>query len=122
MQFIRNSTDDSNEKWNDAPYTFYENKSCFEYNTTKLKDIGNPITRIKFCPNYVQDSKTCSNEANNLQAILYICVSSEVILTSNIWNEVRLNNSAKVNVINFFYIDASGPRNGGVPAAVVVQF
>ena len=38
------------------------------------------------------------------------------------WTEVGLHNGAKGKVINFVYIDASGPRNGGVPEAVVVQF
>ena len=57
-----------------------------------------------------------------MQAILYICVGSELMLTSNFWNEVGIHNGGKVKVINFVYIGASRPKNGGVPEAVVVQF
>ena len=38
------------------------------------------------------------------------------------WTEVGLLNGTKVKVINFVCINDSGPRNGGVPEAVVVQF
>ena len=38
------------------------------------------------------------------------------------WTEVGLHNGARGKVIDFVYTDAEGPRNGGVPEAVVVQF
>ena len=63
---------------------------------TKLKDIGTPIKCIKSRHNCVQAEKRNSSEANNMQAILYICVGSEVMLTSNLWTEVVLHNGAEV--------------------------
>ena len=84
--------------------------------------MGTPITCIKYRHTYVKDSKRDSSEANNMQAILYICVGSEVMLTSNLWTEVVLHNGAEVKQIDFVYIDSSGPKNGGVHNAVVVQF
>ena len=45
--------------------------------------------------------KRDSSEANNLQAILYIFVGSEVMLKSNLWTEVGLHNGAHVKVIIF---------------------
>ena len=101
---------------------FHDNKSCFEYSMKKLKDIGTPVTCIKSRHNCVQATKRGSSEANNLQAKIYVCVGSECMLTSNLWTEVGVHNGAKGKVIGFVYIDASGPRNGGVPEAVVVQF
>ena len=75
-RFIQNATDARNERWNYAHYMFHEKKSCFEYNMKNLKDIGTPMTCIKARNNCVQYGKRESSEANNLQAILYICVGS----------------------------------------------
>ena len=55
--FIQNAPDDSDRKQDDAPHQFYENKSCFEYNMIKLKDIGKPITRL----NAQHNNKTLQN-------------------------------------------------------------
>ena len=57
-----------------------------------------------------------------MKAVLYISVSTDVMLTSNFWTEVGLHNGAKVKVVDFVYMDYGGPRNGGVSEAVVVQF
>ena len=38
------------------------------------------------------------------------------------WTKVGLHNGSEGKVINFVYIDASVPRNGGLSEAVVVQF
>ena len=121
-RFIQSATDAEDEKWNDAPYMFHDNNSCFEYNMAKLQDIGSPITCIKASHNNVKAAKRDSSEAQNLQAILHLCVGSEVMLTSNVWTEVGLHNGAKGKVIDFVYVDASGPLSGNVPEAVVVQF
>ena len=69
----------------------------------KYKDIGTPITCIKACHNCVQAAKRDYSEENNLQDVLYICVGPEVMLTSNLWNEVGLHNGAKVKEVNFLY-------------------
>ena len=65
-QFIQNTTDVSNVIWNDSHYMFNDNKNYFEYNTTKLKDIGTPIVCIKALHNCVQAAKRDSSEANNM--------------------------------------------------------
>ena len=86
-----------------------------------LKDNGKTITRIKDKNNCAKFSKRDSSEANNLKAVLYLSVVADVVLTSNLWNEVGLHNGAKVTVVYFVYTDSEGSINGGGIEAVVVQ-
>ena len=59
---------------------------------------------------------------NFLQADLYLDVGAEVILTSNLWSDVRLKSGDKVTVVDFFYNNAEGPRSGKLIETAVVQF
>ena len=45
-----------------------------------------------------------------------------MVLTSNIWTDVGLHNSARGKVIDFVYTNLSGPINGDIIEAVVVKF
>lgn len=121
-RFIQNAPDASDPKWDDAPHLFHDNKSCFEYNMKKLKDIGTPITRLNAKHNNQKAAKKDSAAAQNLQAYLYLCDGADVMLTSNLWAEVGLHNGARGKVVDFVYKDSSGPRSGVLPEAVVVQF
>ena len=80
-RYIKNAQDYNDPVWNDTPRIFYENKGCYEYNMIKLKDTGNPITRIKSRHNYAKASKMDSSETNNLKAVLYFSVGADFMLT-----------------------------------------
>ena len=45
-----------------------------------------------------------------------------MVTKSNVRAEVGLHNGARFKVVAFVYKDFSGPRNGVLPKAVVVQF
>ena len=49
-------------------------------------------------------------------------MGAEVILTSNLWSDVRLKSGDKVTVVDFFYNNAEGPRSGKLIETAVVQF
>ena len=120
-RYIKNAQDYNDPVWNDTPRIFYENKGCYEYNMRNFKDTENLITRIKPRHNYAKAAKRESIQANNLKAVLYLSVVADVVLTSNLWNEVGLHNGAKVTVVYFVYTDSEGSINGGGIEAVVVQ-
>ena len=66
--------------------------------------------------------KKDSTGANGHHAKLYLCDGADVMLNSNLWTDVGLNNGTKGKVVNCFYKDLAGPINGATPEAVVVQF
>ena len=63
------------------PICFITTRSILNTIQQNVKDIVTPITCIKARYNFVQAEKRDSSEANNMQAVLYICVGSEVMLT-----------------------------------------
>ena len=63
-----------------------------------------------------------SSEANGLHTELYLFVVYEVIITSNLYDNIELNDVDKSAVVDFIYEDESGTRSGNLPESVVVQF
>ena len=57
-----------------------------------------------------------------MKAVLHFSVGAYVMLTSILWTTVGLYNGANGTVVDSVYMDSEGPRNGGVPEALAVQF
>ena len=87
--------------------------------------LASPIAKLTSTHNNGDAVKRDSTEANGLMSYLYLAVGAEVMLISNLWVDVVLNNGAKVNVSGFLYKNSDGPRTKKgekFPEAVVVQF
>ena len=94
-KFVKHAPDATDPRWNNSPYMFYYDKVCYEYNMINLKGTGKPITQIKARHNCAKCFKRYSSAKNNFKAVLYFSVGADAVLTSNLWTEVVLQNSAK---------------------------
>ena len=58
---IQTAHDSNNPIWDDAPHIFFDYRSSFEYNMSKLQDSEDPIERLKVKHNISQAENQDSN-------------------------------------------------------------
>ena len=58
---IQTAHDSNNTIWDDAPQIFFDYRSSFEYNMSKLQALGDPIERLKGKHNSSQAANQDSN-------------------------------------------------------------
>ena len=68
-----------------------------------------------------KNSNHDSSEAQRLQAHLSFCNEEYVMITSNMWTEVGLNNGTRGKVVDLLYKDSIGPQSGALPEVVAGQ-
>ena len=67
------------------------------------------------------EGEICSGQSNGLNSCLNIAKGADVILTSNLWTPVGLQNDDRGKVSYFVYMNSDGPRSHTFPEAVVVE-
>ena len=120
--FFGTASDSNDVSWDQDHQVFYDNKSTFEYNISRLQILESPIAKLQARHNCSEAKKKYSQEANGLHSCLYLANGAGVMLTSNLWTPVGLHNDARGKLINFFYMNSDGPRSQTLPEAVFVQF
>ena len=70
-RFIQTAQDTNCSDWDNATRLFYDNKSTFEYNMTKLQRLNKPIAKLEAKHNCRAAAKRDSTVANGLQSCLY---------------------------------------------------
>ena len=58
---IQTAHDSTNPMWDDAPHIFFDYRSSFEYNMSKLQALGYPIERLMGKHNNSQAANQDSN-------------------------------------------------------------
>ena len=121
-QFVQTESDSNDVSYDQTHRVFYNNKSAFEYNMSRLQTLESPIAKLKLCHNCSEAKKKYPQEANGLHAYLYLAKGADVMLTSKIWTPIGLHNGARGKVIDFAYMNSDGTRSQTLPEAVVVKF
>ena len=95
-------------------------ESVVEYNVAKLQSCGQPIATIKAVHTGPNAAKASPDDASGLEAIICLAVGARVMLSSNLWVEMRLVNGAMGTVKSICYRHGGGPPD--LPVAVTVLF
>ena len=91
-----------------------------EYNYEKLENTGQPIAKIQAKHSGHSALAVKSDEAEGLDAVVFLSKNAEVMLMCNLWAEVGLCNGSFRVVEQFCYAEAAGPLS--LPIAVLVHF
>lgn len=102
-----------------AIHLFPTVQSVAEYNMDKLRTTGRPIATIKAIHTGCNASKASSEEAGDLEPVVYLAHTARVMLIVNLWVEAGLVNGAMGTVISICY-QSGGPPD--LPLAVMVHF
>ena len=106
----------------DAPRLHFDKLSVAKYNFEKLKNLGSQIARISRSAIHLgRNAKNAkSDDAGGLDAVIVLACGAAVMLTSNLWQEVGLCNSATGVVEDLlFHPDRPPPC---LPIAALVHF
>ena len=83
-RFLGTASDSNDVSWDQYHQVFYENKSSFEYNMSRLQTLETPITKLQACHKCPEAKKKYSQEANGLHYCLYLANRTDLMLTSNL--------------------------------------
>ena len=93
-RFIGTISDSNGVSWDQAHQVFYDNKSSFEYNMSRLHTLKTPIAKSQARHNCLEAKKKDPQEANGLHSCLHLAKGADVLLTSNLWTPVGFHNGA----------------------------
>ena len=71
---------------------YFTNKEVQNQNIATLVGQNMPVKRIVAQYKGRNTSKVTLEEVDNLYLEIYICIGAQVMLTSNLWTEIRLVN------------------------------
>ena len=121
-RFVGTSSDSNDVSLYQNHCVFYDNKSAFDYNMSRLQILEIPIAKLQARHNCSEAKKKDPQEANGLHSCLYLSNGAYVMLTSNLWTAVGLHNVSGGKVIDFVYMKSDGPRSHTFPEDVVMKF
>ena len=107
-------------EFTDAVRLFFDKKSVAEYNYEKLQSLKVPIARISAKHSGPSAQAAKSDDAGGLEPEIFLANGADVMLTSNLWQQVGLCNGAFGTVMEILYAADSAPPC--LPIAVLVTF
>jgi Ulp1 family protease len=105
-------------------FIYPTNAKCVEHNTTSLKQLGQPILRMKAehdDKKYKGSANKSDSECGELEACLHLAVGCKVMLRRNIATHCGLVNGAVGQVIDFLYENENDPADFKLPAVIIVE-
>ncbi|CAG8706080.1 13222_t:CDS:2 [Cetraspora pellucida] len=74
-----------------------------KYNITKLKNLNQPVTKIKAVNSGTGTRNVSPDATNSLEPVLFLSIRAHIMLISNLWTNQGLVNRAMSTVINIIY-------------------
>ena len=95
-------------------------EAVVEHNVARLRATGHPVSTIKAVHTGPNASKASSDDAGRLESIICLAHDARVMLTSNLWVEMRLVNGSMGTVVAICYRSGEAPPS--LPLAVTTNF
>ena len=108
------------EEFGGALHLYPTVEAVVEHNLAKLHRNRKPIANIEAVHRGPNASKASPDDAAGLEPVVCLAHDARVMLTSNLWVEVGLVNSAVGTVVAICYKDGTTPPS--LPVAVTVKF
>ena len=97
LQHTPTTADDANE-FSDATHLFYKKEDVAQHNHKAITNLGPPITQINAINSCAAAASAKSDDTGGLEAVIFMAEGSQVILTSNLWQQVGLCNGTNGTV------------------------
>jgi ATP-dependent DNA helicase PIF1 len=109
------------DSFRDALRVYFTNEEVQDYNHRQLSDLHAPVVKVKARHTGPRASQASSDEADNLDAEVCLCIGARVMLTKNLWTEHGLVNGAMGTVRDIFWKAGQNPTTD-MPYGLMVEF
>ena len=119
LQRTPTAVNNANE-FTDAICLFYKKEYVAKYNYEAITKLESPIAQINAIHSCVAAASTKSDDARGLEPVVFMAKGARVMLTSNLWQQVRLCNGTRGTIDSLVYAENHKPPD--LPTAILVTF